>query len=174
MILFNSWEDIWRILLVGVLAYLSLVAFLRISGKRTLSKLNAFDLVVTVALGSTLATILLSREVSLAEGLVALGLLVALQYVIAWSAARWEPVSKFIKSEPALVLYKGDMLPSAMRRQRVTRSEILQVLRSQGIDSIGEVDSVVLETDGSFSVIRQISAESGSTMDNVSGKGVER
>ena len=48
-----------------------LVIFLRLSGKRTLSKMNAFDLVVTVALGSTLATVLLTKDVALADGALA-------------------------------------------------------------------------------------------------------
>ena len=55
--LFDSWAGLGRTLLVGPLAYVALVLLLRISGKRTLTKLNAFDLVVTVALGSTLATV---------------------------------------------------------------------------------------------------------------------
>ena len=53
---FDSWAGLGRVLVVGVLAYSALVLLLRISGKRTLTKMNAFDLVVTVALGSTLAT----------------------------------------------------------------------------------------------------------------------
>ena len=65
---FDSWTGLGRVLVVGTLAYVALVAVLRISGKRTLTKLNAFDLVVTVALGSTLATILLSNSVALADG----------------------------------------------------------------------------------------------------------
>ncbi len=61
-----------------ILAYAALVGFLRISGKRTLSKLNAFDFVVTVALGSMLATIILSQEVYLLEGLVGFALIIGL------------------------------------------------------------------------------------------------
>ena len=80
---FDSWSALGRVAVVGVLAYLGLVALLRGSGKRTLAKLNAFDLVVTVALGSTLATILLSRDVALAERLLAFTLLITLQYIIA-------------------------------------------------------------------------------------------
>jgi uncharacterized membrane protein YcaP (DUF421 family) len=53
--LFQDLQGIVRTLFVGVMAYIALVCFLRISGKRTLAKLNAFDLVVTVALGSTLS-----------------------------------------------------------------------------------------------------------------------
>ena len=52
--LFQDWGGIVRTVVVGSLAYVTLVLFLRVSGKRTLAKLNAFDLVVTVALGSTL------------------------------------------------------------------------------------------------------------------------
>ena len=50
------------------IAYAALVLFLRISGKRTLAKLNAFDLVVTVALGSTLSAIILQESIALAKG----------------------------------------------------------------------------------------------------------
>lgn len=63
---FQDWQRIGRTLVVGVLAYATIVLFLRISGKRTLAKLNAFDLVVTVALGSTLSAILLQESIALA------------------------------------------------------------------------------------------------------------
>ena len=65
--LFDSWVGLGRVIVAGILAYAGLILLLRISGKRTLSKMNAFDLVVTVALGSTLATVLLSRSVALAS-----------------------------------------------------------------------------------------------------------
>jgi uncharacterized membrane protein YcaP (DUF421 family) len=69
---FDSWQGLGRVVVVGILAYAALVFVLRLSGNRTLSKLNAFDLVVTVGLGSTLATILLNKDVALVEGIVAL------------------------------------------------------------------------------------------------------
>ena len=59
MYFFNGWGNLLRVIVVGLLAYATLIFFLRISGNRTLSKMNAFDLIVTVALGSTLATVLL-------------------------------------------------------------------------------------------------------------------
>ena len=75
--LFDGWLSLLRTAVVGILAYAALVHFLRVSGKRTLSKMNAFDLIVTVALGSTLATVLLSSSVSLATGALAFALLIA-------------------------------------------------------------------------------------------------
>ncbi|HXW07439.1 MAG TPA: YetF domain-containing protein [Vicinamibacterales bacterium] len=152
---FQGWEVLVRTLLVGVLAYAGLVLFVRVSGKRTLSKMNAFDLIVTVALGSTLATILLSPDVALAEGLLALALLILLQYVVAWSAVRAGWFRGAVKSEPTLLFHEGRFLDTALRRERVTRAEVLAAARNQGVADLGEVVAVVLETDGSFSVLNR-------------------
>ena len=73
---------------VGTCSYLSLLVLLRVSGKRTLAKLNAFDFVVIVALGSTLSSVLLSSDVALAEGVTAMVLLVGLQFLVAWLSVR--------------------------------------------------------------------------------------
>ena len=86
---FSSWTSIARVLLVGVAAYAGLVLLLRVSGKRTLTKMNAFDLVVTVALGSTLATVLRTKSVALADGLAAFALLIFLQYGLTWLSVRF-------------------------------------------------------------------------------------
>jgi uncharacterized membrane protein YcaP (DUF421 family) len=61
-LLFNSWSDLGRVLVLGVLGYISLVLLLRISGNRTLSKLNAFDFIVTIALGSTFGSFILIKR----------------------------------------------------------------------------------------------------------------
>ena len=97
---FDSWADILRVLIVGAVSYATLVGVLRLSGKRTLGQLNAFDFIVTVALGSTLATILLSSDVAYAEGLAALALLAGLQFVVAWISARWPGVRGVVTAEP--------------------------------------------------------------------------
>ncbi|WP_049767895.1 DUF421 domain-containing protein [Parvibaculum lavamentivorans] len=151
--LFDSWTGLWRVLFVGTAAYASLVLVLRASGKRTLSKMNAFDLVVTVALGSTLATVLLNRSVPLAEGVLALALLVFLQYALTWLAVRSPAVENIVKSEPTLLVRNGAWLDGALRRQRVTREEVEAALREHGLADISGAAAVVLETDGSLSVI---------------------
>jgi uncharacterized membrane protein YcaP (DUF421 family) len=150
---FQSWSSLGQTLLTGVAAYAALVVILRISGKRTLSKMNAFDLVVTVALGSTLSTILVSRDVPLADGIVALLLLVVLQLVVAWTSVRWRGFEQLVKSDPALLLYRGEYRRDEMRRQRVSEEEIRAALRSSGIAQPSAAGAVVLESDGSFSVI---------------------
>ncbi len=152
-IFFNGWSVLGRTLLIGVLAYVSLVFMLRVSGKRTLAKMNAFDLVVTVAIGSTLATIVLSKSVALAEGLLALALLIGMQFAISWSSTRMPWLRRVVTGEPRLLLRDGTMLDEALRGARVTREEVRAAVRSSGIGALGDVAAVVLETDGSFSVI---------------------
>jgi uncharacterized membrane protein YcaP (DUF421 family) len=153
--LFDSWAGLGRVLLVGTLAYAALVLLLRISGKRTLTKLNAFDLVVTVALGSTLATVLLSNSVALAEGVLALGLLIALQYVITWLSVRSAGFRALVKSEPTLLLRRGQFLLGAMTAVRITREEILAALRGSGAADASRTAAVILETDGTLSVVAE-------------------
>jgi uncharacterized membrane protein YcaP (DUF421 family) len=131
--------------------------------------MNAFDLIVTVALGSTLATVLLTKDVSLADGLLAFGLLIALQFVVTWSSVRARWVRQLVAGEPLMLLYHGEFLPDALRRARVTKEEVRAAVRSAGIASLGEAEAVVLETDGSLSVVRR-----GSDNDATSLVGVQR
>ena len=150
---FDDWFGLLRVLVVGSLAYLALVLLLRTSGKRTLAKMNAFDFVVTVALGSTLASVLLSSSVALAEGILAFCLLAGMQYVITWLSVRSSAVRRLVKSEPSLLFHNGDFLLDTMKRERVTREEVLAAMRQQGKGSLEKVGAVVLETDGTFSII---------------------
>jgi uncharacterized membrane protein YcaP (DUF421 family) len=170
--LYQNLSDVWRIAVVGVLTYACLILLLRVAGKRSLAKLNAFDLVVTVALGSTLATILLSPEVALAEGVTALGLLVGLQLVSTWLSARFRWARRVLKSEPTLVVRDGCLLLDAMASQRVTAGEIRQAVRAHGLGDLADVAAVVVETDGNLSVIPADKA--GALTALASADGVER
>lgn len=167
--LFDGWDSVLRTLVVGVLAYITLVVFLRISGKRTLSKLNAFDLVVTVALGSTLANVLLNNDVALADGVLAFALLISLQFIVTWSSVRVRWVRRLATGEPLLLLYRGQYLPLALRKARVTEDEVQAAIRSAGIGSLYKVQAVVLETDGSFSVVERGEVGAGSSLAGVDG-----
>ncbi|MGB2918830.1 MAG: YetF domain-containing protein [Mycobacterium sp.] len=150
---FDEWADVVRVLLVGAAAYLTLIVVLRISGKRTLAKLNAFDLVVTVAVGSTLATILLNSDVSFTEGAAAFALLAALQFLAATVSSRVKAGRSVLTARPTLLVSQGVLLDGALRRQRVSVDEIHQAIRSSGQGDISQIAAVVLETDGSLSVI---------------------
>lgn len=161
---FDNWNALIRTAVIGVLAYASLIVFLRISGRRTLSKMNAFDLIVTVSLGSTLATVLLNKDVSLAQGSLTFALLIGMQYVVTWSSVRVRWVRKLVTGEPALLFYQGMFLPAAMQRARVTEDEVRAAIRASGLAAMEQVEAVVLETDGSFSVVHQSAGDGTSSL----------
>jgi uncharacterized membrane protein YcaP (DUF421 family) len=151
--LFQGWSGPLRTLLVGALAYAGLVLFLRLSGKRTLSKLNAFDLVVTVAMGSTLSTILLNEQVPLTEGLTAFAVLIGLQWAVTWSSVRWRRWARLVRAEPAVLLRDGEPLDAALKRERVTRDELRGAVRDAGGRDLDAAAVVILEGDGSLTAI---------------------
>jgi uncharacterized membrane protein YcaP (DUF421 family) len=167
--LFGGWTALGRTVVVGVLAYVALVLLLRLSGKRTLSKFNAFDFVVTVAIGSTLATVLLSEQVALAQGVTAFTVLLTLQFVITWLSVRSARVRELVKGEPALLLHRGEYLSGALRRERITREELLAAAREQGVASLDDVESAVLETDGTITIVRSAPETQPSTLAGVRG-----
>lgn len=166
---FDSWSALGRIALTGIAVYCAVVLFLRVTGKRTLSKWNAFDFVVTIALGSTLAASLLSKDTAIVEGMLGLGLLMGLQFVVTWLSVRSSTVRRLLKSQPTLLLHEGRFQRNAMRRERVTESEVRAALRSHGVSSVERATAVVLETDGNFSVIVDHTPAGSSTLADVVG-----
>ncbi len=166
--LIESAYGLLRILIVGPLAYAAIVVILRTSGKRTLSKMNAFDFVVTVALGSTLATVLLSKDVPLLEGILGFAVLAILQFLISSLAGRTHWFEAILKSEPRALLSDGIFDAQALRAERVTEDEIRSAVRGSGIGDLRDVAAVVLETNGTFSVISVAAAGDRSALPGIS------
>lgn len=154
--MFYDPDGLRHAVIVGSLAYIALILILRLSGKRTLSKWNAFDFVVTVAFGSVLATTVMSTDASLSQGVLGLGLLVGWQFLLTWLSVHVTAIQRLIKGEPALLLYHGEFRQKTMRQERVTEGEIRAAVRSNGMADLEDVAAVVLETDGTFSVIKKV------------------
>ncbi|NRS88437.1 uncharacterized membrane protein YcaP (DUF421 family) [Flavobacterium sp. 7E] len=155
-IFFSNWYSIIRIIIITIIAYPALILILRISGKRTLSKMNAFDLIITIAIGSIFATVILSKDVSLSEGILAFAMLVFFQYLITYFSSRNKKISKLVKSSPTLMAYKGQLLKTNMLDERIDEDEIWAIIRKKGYSALEETVAIVLETDGSLSVIDHI------------------
>lgn len=122
---------------------------------------------VTVAFGSTLATILLNSTVSWAEGAAAFAVLALLQYVVAALSTLWPSSRRLLTTGPTLLLRDGRPLPEAMRDQRITPGELCQAVRSAGSGSLGDVAAVVLESDGTLSVVPRSRLGDGSALRDV-------
>lgn len=144
-----------------------MVLILRVAGKRSLAKLNAFDLVVTVALGSTLATVLLTKDVALAEGIFAFIMLVLLQWIVSRASVSSQSFRRLVRAQPRLLLENGAYRKEAMAAERITAGEIEAAVRNAGIGRLEAVAAVVLETDGSMSVIARAGDERLTALDSV-------
>jgi uncharacterized membrane protein YcaP (DUF421 family) len=152
-VIFDRWSDVGRVLAMGAAAYTAMVIVLRCSGKRTLAKLNAFDLVVTVALGSVLATIALSSDVSFVEGVAAIALLISAQWVVSWLSVHTTFIRRAVRSDATIVFDHGRFHEATLLKVRLTHDEICQAVRASGCGDLESVAAVVLETDGNLSVV---------------------
>lgn len=148
-------ENFIRMIILGTFSYFLIVLVLRLSGKRTLSKMNAFDFIVTVALGSVLANIIVNHETLFWEGLVAFCLLVLLQYISTWLSARSSKVQRLLKSQPTLIYYNQQYDKEKMKKERITEAEVIQSIRKDGYISLEEIAAVILESDGTLTVMKE-------------------
>lgn len=144
-----------RVLVYGILAYLAVYFAIRFAGKRTLSTMNVFDLLATIALGSTLATFVVDDGIGVTGGAVALGLPLALQWSVAFLSSRSRRAERFVKQHPAMLLWKGEYLHDMMKHEMITADDICEALRKAGLASYREAKAVVLEVDGHLSVVRE-------------------
>lgn len=151
----------------GIIGYIAIIFILRLSGKRTLANWNSFDFVATVALGSILASILLSNKDTFGKGIFGFALLILFQFMITWISVRSSIIQKLVKAEPSLLLLRGTMQRDVMKRERIAEGEVLAALRASGVSAIEDTDAVILETDGSFSVITNIDDSSASALKDV-------
>jgi uncharacterized membrane protein YcaP (DUF421 family) len=168
-IFFDNWSKVGRAALLALFAYGALVILLRISGKRTLSKLNVFDFVFVVALGSVLASTILSPNTTLANGVTAFVVLMAMQVTLSYLCVASHRVDDFVNGRPTLLLHRGRFINDAMKRERVTKEELLAALRNANVRKFDEIDAVVLETDGTFSIVWQYDHGKESSLMDVQG-----
>ncbi|MEP1087029.1 MULTISPECIES: DUF421 domain-containing protein [Bacteroidota] len=152
-VFFSGWEGTWRTIILTTLGYISIVLLLRVSGKRTLSKMNAFDFIVTVALGSSLASVSLNKNISLIDGIISFSIFIFLQFILTYVSVRVEWFRTFITSKPTIVFYAGQFLDAEMKKERLSRTELLNAGRLQGYSNLDDIYLIVLETTGDISII---------------------
>lgn len=150
---FESWAEIGRIAVTSVVFYVFLILAVRLGGKRSTSKMNSFDWIVTVAIGAIAGSTILGEQVRLLEGAVAIGALLTLQFLFTKASVSWDRVGTMLQGRPRLLVFEGQYLGEAMRRERVCASEVHAALRESGLTDVTEAWAVVLEADAGLSVI---------------------
>jgi uncharacterized membrane protein YcaP (DUF421 family) len=149
----DDWNAVLRIVLVGTLGYVWLVLLLRGTGPRTIAKMTPFDFVITVTLGSAFGRVLTAQEVGVVEATVTFALLVVLQWGFAFARAQSRWAARLLDVNPTLIAYRGQPVDRALRRHRLTESDVHNAVRESGRGSLADVEAVILQSDGNFTVI---------------------
>ncbi|MGW1454755.1 DUF421 domain-containing protein [Salegentibacter agarivorans] len=147
-----SWTSILAIFLTAAGIYLAIIIFTRIAGKRSFSKMSSFDFAMTVAVGSILATTILSKSVSLIQGIIGL----AAVYILQISAAilrRFSWFQEAIDNSPLLLMDGNTILHNNLKKARVTEGDLRSKLREANVLDLSQVRAVVFETTGDISVL---------------------
>jgi len=152
-IFFAGWYNVGRTVVLSIIGFAALMIMLRASGKRTLSKLNVFDFVFVVAVGSVFAATIIEKDVTLVEGMSAFGTLIAIQVILAKLAVISPTAERIINGKPTLLLSHGEFIERSLRKERVTEEEIRAAIREEGVTRVEDVDAVVLENDGTLTVV---------------------
>lgn len=165
-IIFESWSKTLEVVVLTIISFVTLFVFIRISGKRTLAKFNAFDFVVTVTLGSVLAYMMLG-QVNLAEGSVVLFIIIAMQLLFAKLSRKSHVMDKLLNASPKLLFYQGLYLHDNMEKEMVSKDEIVSAIRQRGLADISKVLAVVIEPNGEMSIIEGSKDGGSSTLDHL-------
>jgi uncharacterized membrane protein YcaP (DUF421 family) len=142
------------VVLTGLAVYVTLLLCVRIAGLRSFAKASSFDFAVTVAIGSLLASTIITREPPLLQGIAGLLLLFAMQYVVSSLRRRSDSFARVVDNRPALLMAHGETLSDALDRVRMTEEDLRSKLRMAGIVHPNEVFAAVMETTGDVAVIR--------------------
>lgn len=151
--LWTSFEAVGLVLLSAVIIYVELVILTRVAGLRSFSKLSPFDFAVTIAIGSVVATVLLTENPPLVQGMVGLAGLYALQMGIAVARRRSSVVNNLVENEPLLIMEEGEVLEENLQKGRMTRGDLRAKLREANVIDMDEVRAVVMEPTGDVSVL---------------------
>lgn len=148
----TSWSTVASILFSALGIYAAVIALTRISGKRSFSKMSSFDFAMTIAVGSIIATTILSVSVNLTEGVVALTVVYVLQMVIAFGR-RYNVIHRIVDNSPLLLMDGERILMGNMRKARVSEADLRSKLREANVCQLSDIKMVVFETTGDISVM---------------------
>lgn len=156
-----GWTTLGLVALSTLGVYVAVLVYTRLAGLRSFAQMSGFDFAVNIALGSVMATTAVSDSPSLAQGVVAMGTLFALQMLIA-TARRHERARYGVNNRSLLVMDGPEFIEEHLRHGQITKDDIRFKLREANVFSYEQVRAVVLETTGEITVLH---AEDDTTVD---------
>lgn len=133
--------------------YLFIVLALRIFGKTELAQLSVTDLIFVLLISNAVQNAMVGNDTSLTGGLVAAFVLFIINFAFKKIKYYIPFFKKAIEGEPIILVYQGKINERNCRENEVSIDQLLQTIREHGANSIADVNSVILETDGNISVV---------------------
>ena len=143
------------IALRGIAVFTFVYILTRVIGRRELSSLEPFDLILLIVLGDAVQQGLTQDDYSLTGAFIAIATIALLQVGVSYLSFRFRRLRPVLDGEPIIVIQDGKPIEQNLRRERLTLEEVAAEARQQQIDSLAKVQWAVLETNGSISFIEK-------------------
>ena len=150
---FDGAQSLYGTAVTALVMYPLIVALIRLFGKRAVSKMNNFDWIVTVAVGSLVASAIGFESVTILDALLAIAVLLGLQWALTKAMASSGRAVDVAVATPTLLVHDGRVLDDAMRAERIGRDELLAAIRGHGVAAVEDCFAVVLESNAKISVV---------------------
>lgn len=133
-----------------MIVYVCLIGFLRLFGKRELAQLNPFDLVVLLSLSNTVQNAIIGDDNSITGGIVGAFSLLTVNWLLTRVLYNMPKVNDALEGSETVLIRDGAVDQDALKKEALTKAELLSVLHKQGFNDFSEVDRCVLEPAGTF------------------------
>jgi uncharacterized membrane protein YcaP (DUF421 family) len=143
----------------AVAVYAFLLVALRLAGRRELAQMTSFDLVLLLVISNAVQNAINAGDNSLTGGLVSAVTLLVVNWGVGYAAWRWRRLERLLQGRPLRIVTDGRVHFGALRRELLTLAELRSALRKQGIARISDCRRVVIEPDGTLSVLRRDAVE---------------
>jgi uncharacterized membrane protein YcaP (DUF421 family) len=144
----------------GIFVFFFLYVLMRMMGRRELSSLEPFDLILLIVLGDAVQQGLTQDDYSLTGAFLAIGTIAILQLAVSYANFRFPKLRPVLDGEPIVVVQDGKPIEKNLRRERVTIEDLAAAARQQNIATIADVQWAVMETSGAISFIKKPGSES--------------
>lgn len=143
------------IVLRAAIVYVLVFAFTRVLGRRELSRLQPFDLIVLIVIGDLIQSGVTQSDLSVTGIVMALGTIGVLQVLTSYLSFRFRRMRPVLQGEPIVLVENGNLIERNMRRERLTHDDLAEKARMSQIGSLADIRWAVLETNGDISFIKQ-------------------
>ena len=143
------------IVLRAIVLYAFIVFVMRVIGRRELSSMTPFDLVLLIILGDAIQQGLTQDDYSVTGAVLAVSTIAALQVFTSYLSFRSEKARKVFEGHPIVLVDRGELVHENLKRERMTEDEVAEEMRASQIGSLDDVEWAILESNGSISFIKK-------------------